>query len=257
MKKQILVSLAIMILGSSLLTGCQKEEVVIDATKNVKLSFSGESGKGKAKFKSNYIEDDGNRSKDVDQLENTFSYTLKPNKDLYNGNDVIVTVKYDKELAEKLNIKVEHPKTAILVTGLKERKVTDKDIGNVEDMTGPKQIYENGESSIPTNFPDYSFSDYDKAYIYASLSSQEYNIVPTRKDGQTIYTVVFNTHPEGRFQGNGEEVREDKEFYPKGAETLKTTYEKAYEYGQASSQSYKVDPIIQSENVKGFHVVFM
>jgi len=77
--------------------------IPMDMTQALEVSFSGSNGAGVAEVKSNDIMYDNTNEKIAAFVE-SITYDFDPDTKLSNGDTVSVTVNYDEEMADKLNI---------------------------------------------------------------------------------------------------------------------------------------------------------
>lgn len=211
------------------------EPVILDATSNLVMDFNGVNGEGVASVKENPIVYDGNK-KSVLNIINSIEYDISPSRNLSNYDDITVTVKADDEEAEKANVVLKNTQKKFQVRGLEETQEQKEELYDTVDgyeipkswnlSDEEKQAYIEYQKQIESGqgemLPDYGVQD-----IWNKGTSKE----ESHKKNQKFYVSEC---------GNNSEV----------------AFKRATEYGEDSSQEYKVVPIIEEETMIGYECIF-
>lgn len=192
-------------------TCLKQNEHSIDLTKDIKIIYSGQNGRGVIEEIQNPIDTAGNR--ELEKFVETFDYSAFPRKSLSNGDTISVEVVYDNNMAKKLKLNCKNPIRDFKVKGLVDLS-TAKEGENDQGMD--VTIVDGVE--IPKAW---KLSDQEIAEYVEMVKGAEENAKP--KEEEPLEDVWM--------QGTGREKLDDKEF---------SNYSMAYNYGINSSQEFKV-----------------
>ncbi|GJM59270.1 hypothetical protein [Faecalibaculum rodentium] len=210
-------------------TCLKQNEHSIDLTKDIKIIYSGQNGRGVIEEIQNPIDTMGSR--ELEKFVETLDYTAFPRKALSNGDTISIEVVYDNEMAKKLKLNCKNPIRDFKVKGLvdlsnatdgenkqgmdviivdnveipKSWNLNDQEIAEyvemvkgAEENAKPKEeepledIWMKGTSTGEEKLDDMEFSNYSMAYNYGINSSQEFKIQNIQKeDGNTRYLCYF------------------------------------------------------------------
>lgn len=220
--------IVLMLLANSVLS--VQKDVPLDLTDNLVLSFEGTNGNGIATAEKN-IPFDGSSST-VRKFIQSVTYDIQPKSNLSNGDSVIVTAKYDQEIANMAPF--------IKLNGLSKTYIVDG-----------LQVIENGENGtvidgflIPESMDG---NDEDRRLYVAYQKSLSEHSEQEEVTEQFWYS---GTEPD-------REPKADKEFLKKEFnKTENEAYDQARAYGSDSSQQYQVKPIMENESLIGWKTVF-
>lgn len=91
--------------------------IPIDLTKNVALIYSGENGQAKVEAL-NTAEDLNQR---IQEFYDSISYTVEPDKNLSNGDEITVSASYDESLSQQYHFQPTNQERVMVVSGLPNR----------------------------------------------------------------------------------------------------------------------------------------
>lgn len=241
----------LLVLGMGFLcTGCMKEEPVeLDAFKNMKIHYSGWNHSGKAEVE-NKIQYTGNDETIIDFID-SISYKIQPNKNLSNGDSITVKVVYTKDLYKLANVEFKSEQKKFKVHGLEENErevitnteTVESEDGNEEKKTTQSYVYDGVE--IPASW---NLTEEEKQQYIAYMKGIQND---TQMDESGVQ--------ENWMQGESEQVtkRKDADFLVKDyLDNAVSCYEDAFAYGNTSSQKFKIEPIIEKEQMIGYRCIF-
>lgn len=238
MKKALMVvGVILCILGLSVFVKVKlfPEPVEINVLENLELEYTGIQGEGTAKVIGNDIQYDGNDQKVFDFLD-SIEYTIEPNKNLSNYEDVKVSIKYDEKLKEEANVELVTIQQSFQVTGLEET---------------PEQKAERVEVVDGVEVPrDWEMNDEEKqAYIDMMKQIEEQGDGMMEEDGVNVQWTQGTS--------DAETHKSNKKFlFEDYANNTNITYQRASEYGMTSSQEFMIKPIMDGEENIGYECVF-
>ncbi|MBO4888417.1 MAG: hypothetical protein J5589_08920 [Firmicutes bacterium] len=126
--KKVLLLLITVIMLTALLIGCQIQKKSYSLNEYIEYEVEGVDGEGTITAKFNYkqfIEDARIPEKYQDEIKD-FKVRISQEDGLYNGDKVKLTVKYDREIEEKINAELVDKSVTITVEGLEEREYTEE-----------------------------------------------------------------------------------------------------------------------------------
>lgn len=91
--------------------------IPIDLTKNVALIYSGENGQAKVEAV-NTAEDLNQR---IQEFYDSISYTVEPDKNLSNGEEITISASYDESLSQQYHFQPKNQERVMVVSGLPNR----------------------------------------------------------------------------------------------------------------------------------------
>jgi hypothetical protein len=211
------------------------EPYELDVFENMEIAYIGSQGNGNAEIDENYISYNGRKKEILDFIKN-IDYTITPNENLKNYDEITVTVNVDKETLKKLNIKLRKSSKTFRVRGLEKNTDTKKAPIEMKDVNG---------FNIPTNW-NLSKED-EQAYIsYLQQMKEKGNAEIATKDVQFEWQ-----------QGTGIETKENADFFIKDYMNIGTfAYEYANNYGMTSNQEFKIVPLVEKEETIGYSCIF-
>lgn len=96
----------------------------VDVMDGLKLSYTGESGLAKVSARNDFKD----LNQRLSEFMDTVTYTVEPNEDLSNGDEITITAKYSHALAQTYHYKPVNTKTTVKVEGLNIRYESKDDI---------------------------------------------------------------------------------------------------------------------------------
>lgn len=213
------------------------EPTKLNIFENMNIIYSGTRGNGVATIEDNTITYKGN-NQDVIDFINSISYTITPNSNLDNFDEIVVEVDISKEELKALNIELHPTSKRFQVHGLKEPEKIMLSPDTSKDI-------EKDEDGIPKSW---NLSEKDKqAYLeYKKQLSENNNHEIGTKD------VGFEWQ-----QGTGKEAKEPAEFLVKDClNNASFAYKLALEYGRTSNQLFQIRPIIYDGTPAGYKCIF-
>ena len=224
----------------------------IDITKNIEIKFSGWNGAGNAEVIKNDIPFD-QENEAASRFIESIDYVITPNGNLSNGDIVEVRVRFNDEYREMAGLKVLNEKKEYKVTGLVGEKVISKteDSYIVDAEGNKKNDWQSIEIIDGIKIPSsWGLSDEEKQlYVeYQKKLAQDKN-----ETGENDPAVIGWQQGENKNQTRRKTTSFWFEDYDK--DEIKTYYA-AIEYGKTSSQKYKVEPIMEDGEQKGFRTLF-
>lgn len=138
MKKGLLLLISVVML-TALLIGCQMQKKSYSLNEYIEYEVEGADGEGTITAKFNYkqfIEDARIPEKYQDEIKG-FKVRISQEDGLYNGDKVKLTVRYDREIEEKINAELIDKSVTITVEGLEER---------IEETTAAEESVETKEA---------------------------------------------------------------------------------------------------------------
>lgn len=194
----------------------------IDPLNDISIEASGYDGDGEVKVNTDNIPYPSKRY--VKKFYETISYTVSPNKELKNGDKVVVTIKYDKDMASRKNITIKRKSKTFKVSSLKKgyeeykgvkvplglskeekeklyqsgmaSKISDKS-ENPEDVKDDgihipeEELVYKGQLDAETHKTNQTFDYYNDAYNYGLQSSQSFKIETVVNNGATKFECEF------------------------------------------------------------------
>ena len=126
--------------------------IEIDVTKDIDLTYIGEEGKAKVEAKCCAVDINQRMQKFYDSIE----YTITPDKNLSNGDTIIVKATYDSLLAQQYHYKPIHEEKKIVVKGLPHRyegliKIPDEYLERIQ-KTSDAYIQKEKDKIFETEF---------------------------------------------------------------------------------------------------------
>lgn len=259
----------------------------INLTNHLKIGFTGKNGEAIPYVLSNEFDLDKKKN-EVQAFLKTLDYQFTPDKEVSNGDTVRVTVSFDKDKAKEAHLTIigdtslefvaedlplQGDEMAVemeTIDGIqvpKEWTQEQKEIyleymqnvseHETNENMPPLQGETKGHGKVPSAFAKETFELYENAYDYADASSQQYNISPETKEGETTYVVTFQGKAKEWFKGSGKKKGKDREFRrTKNGTTLLKVYENAYQYGEQTNQTFRFENIRTDDRVIGFRVIF-
>lgn len=150
--------------------------ITIDVTKNMKITYSGESGSASVEI----VNEDHNMNQRIQEFLDTISYRVNPKTNLSNGTILTVQANYADEIAKKYNIQVINDTIDITVEGLAERYLSADQISG-EFLT---TLDHRCESYFERNMEMILQDDFTKLYISS---------VPKLKEKKRLYRVFMQS----------------------------------------------------------------
>lgn len=197
--------------------------IEIDPLGEISIEVSGYNGDGKAKINTDNTPYPSKRY--IKKFYETISYVVSPNKELKNGDKVTVTIKYDESYASRKNITIKRKSRTFKISSLKK---------GYEEYKGVK---------VPLGL---SKEEKEKLYqsgMASKVSDENKNPEDTKDDG------VYISEDELVYKG-----QLDTETH-KANQTF-DYYNDAYNYGLQSSQSFKIETIV-NDGVTKFECEFV
>ncbi len=138
----------------------------IDITRDVQMNYSGESGFASAKASYNGM--DYNNRKQL--FLESVTYKVIPDKNLKNGDEVVVEASYDREIAEQYHMHPINKKITVTVKNLPER------IKNIYELTPEflQSLDENSEQYMKKNISKIVNEDFTSFVIDSKPELKEY-----------------------------------------------------------------------------------
>lgn len=233
--------------------GCQKKEPIeLMPFENVEIKTTGWNKKAKVVIVSHKVHYTGN-DETVQKLIHSLSYSVKDNKNLKNGDRVTINLIYDKKLAELANVKFDKTEYTYKVHGL------SNDNRSVKTITKNKKDANTGENVDVAE----QIITIDGVEIPASwnLSEEEIQDYVSYMKGMedTDNTPDETGVKDDWIQGDSDVKtnRKNAKYYTKDYNNNDVNcYQAAYNYGQSSSQLYKVIPVIKDDKSVGYECIF-
>ncbi|MDF9825904.1 hypothetical protein M2475_002285 [Breznakia sp. PF5-3] len=147
---------------SLLACGTGKTDVDLTNDKYIDINYEGVSGAGSITVDSNYKYDEENV--DLTKFYNSISYNIEPNEELQNGDTVVLTMKFDEDLAEKANINVTKYEKSWKVKGLdiaytNYNRLSEKEANKIKSIA---DNVANNNAKKDIFLDSYSFSSLDR-----------------------------------------------------------------------------------------------
>lgn len=219
------------------------EAVQLDVFKNMEIEYVGTNGQAIAKVESNYIKYNG-KDEDVKAFIDNLSYTIEPNENLKNFDDIVVTVNIDKKTLKELNIELKTTSRTFQVRGLDKKDSHGNTNGNLDNSASQDPIIIDGYK-IPSNW---NLSQEEQEAYIKYLQEME------NLEDDEIYTKDVQLEWQ---QGQGTEIKENADFLVKDyLNNGSYAYRMAYEYGNSSSEVFKIMPILEDEKAIGYTCIF-
>ena len=197
--------------------------IEIDPLGEISIEASGYNGDGEAKVNTDNVPYPSKRY--IKKFYETISYVVSPNKELKNGDKVTVTIKYDESMASRKNITIKRKSKTFKISSLKK---------GYEEYKGVK---------VPLGL---SKEEKEKLYqsgMASKVSDENKNPEDTKDDG------VYISEDELVYKGQLDtETRKANQTFD--------YYNDAYNYGLQSSQSFKIETIV-NEGVTKFECEFV
>ena len=173
MKNKLLFICCILFIMASLFLTCYVfffRTITIDVTKNVQLTFEGESGMATVSA----VNTDYNLNQRTQQFLESITYQVSPRNQLSNGSVITITANYNEELASKYHIRIVNETKEITVSGLVERfsdaKQIDADFLTALDTHANDYFTKNKEVILQDEFTQFhgdsarTFIGFDRKY---------------------------------------------------------------------------------------------
>ncbi len=228
MKKWIIASgiAAVFIaVGSIAAISLQRDTLIeVDLTEHIIMEYSGENGNGVAKIKSNDLGLDLS-NENYQKFSESMSYTIDPDTNLWNGNDIHITVSYNEGYCRAAGLKPINAETVFMVEGLQTPKLSSDNIPPaMQDEEGQEvfKAYMDAVENTPEDAPEADLSG-----LWISGQDSE---APKKESKSFLF--------------------EDYTEYSNDA------FDQAKEYGRTSSQNYRVQPVMNGDLQVGWKTVF-
>lgn len=233
-------------------TGCTNKKVVsIDPFKDIQIKEKGWNQDGYLEVEKGDIPYHGN-DQTILKLIDSIRFDVKPNKKLKNGDEVTIELKYDKELNSRVSVHFTKEETKYKLTKLVDKKQSVR--------TEEKEVIDkNGEKKI--DISEYIIIDgveIPTSWNLTNEEMQDYIQYIKNQDDDTEMIDEPGVKVEW-IQGTSETKtnRKDAKFYMKDYGNLDMDcYNAAYEFGNVSSQQYKIRPIVDNSRTIGYECVF-
>lgn len=235
------------------MTGCQKKEPIeLKPFENIEIKTAGWNKKAKVEVVSHKVHYTGN-DETVQKLIRSLTYSVEDNKNLKNGDKVTIKLIYDNNLAELANVKFDRTEYTYKVHGLNNdnrsvKTITknQKDANTGENVDVAEQIITIDGVEIPASW---------------NLSEEEIQDYVSYMKGMedTDNTPDETGVKDDRIQGDSDVKtnRKNAKYYTKDYNNNDVNcYQAAYNYGQSSSQLYKVIPVIKDDKSIGYECIF-
>lgn len=235
------------------MTGCQKKEPIeLKPFENIEIKTIGWNKKAKVEVIRNKVHYTGN-DETVQKLIRSLSYSVKDNKNLKNGDKVTINLVYDKNLVELANVKFDRTEYTYKVHGLNNdnrsvKTITknQKDANTGENIDVAEQIITIDGVEIPASW---------------NLSEEEIqDYVSYMKGMENTGDAPDETGIKDEWIQGDSDVktnRKNAKYFTKDYNNNDVDcYQAAYNYGQSSSQLYKVIPIIKDDKSIGYECIF-
>ncbi len=226
--------------------GCRQKPMEIDATENLKIAYSGFNEEATAEVESNEIEYD-KKDETIARLIKSFEYDISPDKGLKNGDKVTVEVKYEKNLEELANVELVNLKKEFTVSGLhgdqREQVVKEEKTEEGDTILKSYDVIDGVE--IPS---EWKMTEKEKEEYLDYLDSIGKENGMTQESGGN----------EAWKQGIAENTtkRKDTTFYIEEYKDAITTYDAAEEFGKYSSQEYRIEQVMEDDELIGYRCIF-
>lgn len=211
--------------GSIAAISLQRDTLLeVDLTENIVMEYSGENGSGLAKVKSNDLGLDPS-NENYQKFSESLSYAVDPSKDLWNGNEVHVSVSYNEGYCQAAGLKPINPEAVFMVEGLQTPKLSS--------------------DTVPPAMQDEEGQDVFKAYMDAIEKTPE-----DAPEADLSGMWITGQNSEAPKKDSKVFLFEDYNAYSSDA------FDQAKEYGRTSSQNYRVQPVMDGDSQIGWKTVF-
>lgn len=252
MKKLFKIGISILCL-SCLLLGCSKgEEVTIDPFENIEITVKGWNKSGSVNIKKGKITYSG-KDETIDKLIDSISYKSDVHSNLKNGDLITVTFDYNTDYYDITNVSFKRDSYTYKVHGLHKKNVkvktekssyVDEKTGKTKTKESETYIIDGVEIPVAWNLSEEEMQDYI-SYVKSCEDESNVPAEETKKKQWMQGTSKTKTH------------RNNSKFkLKKYNNNASECYQAAYEYGNTSSQKYKIVPIIKNEVSIGYECVF-
>ena len=239
------------------LTGCTSKEqtkIVVDPFENIKITQHGWNGSGSITIEKGKITYKG-EDETIKKLIKSISYKVDHNSNLSNDDKVKITLSYNNDYKELSNVKFKRKSYTYKMKDLQEdnrtirndeKIVVDEETGESSTVPTETLIVDDVEIPMDWNLSEDEIQEY-VAYIKSMGNSEEVvseNDVTIKKDWTkgTSKKKTYRKNAEFKF------VDYNNDSYE--------CYQDAYDYGNTSSQKYKITPIMKDELTIGYKCTF-
>lgn len=249
--KKCTLTLASIILSASLI-GCAKQKTIsIDPFEDIQIKEKGWNHSGYLDVEKGDISYNGN-DQTVQKLIDSIDFKIKPNKSLENGDQVTIELQYDKDLFQRVSVQFTKESKKYTLSKLTDKKQTIR--------TEEKEIIdENGNKKTDIN--EYILIDgveIPASWNMTEEEMQDYVQYVKEQDNETGFIEEHGVQ-EDWIQGTAKEEthRKNAKFYMRDYGNLDMDcYQEAYEFGNTSSQKFKIRPIIEKDRTIGYECQF-
>ena len=250
-RKNIVLVLSSFLFLAGLIGCAQQKKISIDPFEDIQIKEKGWNHSGYLDVDKGNISYNGN-DQTIKKLIDSIDFKVSPNKKLKNGDKVSIEVRYDKNLYERVSVDFTRESKNYTVSKLndknesvrtEEKEVTDKSGKKVTDID-EYIIIDGVEIPSSWNMTDEEMQDYVQ-YIKEQENDNEMIDEPGAKEEWMQGKSKSTTH------------RKDARFYTKDYGNLDMDcYNAAYDFGNTSSQKFKIRPLIESDRTIGYECIF-
>ncbi len=247
--------LVLFFIFSSILCGCssKQEEITINPFENIKITQHGWNGSGYISVKKGTISYDGN-DETIKKLIKSIDYKINNNSKLSNGDKVKITFSCNSDYKELSDVKFKKKSYIYTISDLQddnrtirndERVVVNEDTGESKTVYTETMIVDGVEIPMDWNLSDDEIQDY-VAYI-KSMNSDE---VTEESEVKVKQNWTKGTSKKKTYR------KKSNFYFTDYNNNSSECYQAAYEYGNGSSQKYKIEPILEEEKTIGYKCIF-
>ncbi len=238
---------------SCLLLGCSKNEAItIDPFENIKITAKGWNKSGTVSIKKGKISYSG-KDETIDKLIDSISYKLDAHTNLKNGDVITITFDYNTNYYDISNVNFKRNSYTYKVHDLHKKNVkvkskkstyVDEETGKTKTKESETYVIDGVEIPVAWNLSEEEMQE----YISYVKDCEDESGVPAEETKKKIWMQGIS---ETKTHRNNSMFKLKK--YNNNASEC---YQAAYEYGNTSSQKYKIIPIIKNEVSVGYECVF-